>query len=336
MSLANHLTAKEIPSIPEYTINRLDFRDVPIDGNGKRGVAANVSITLHNDYPVALTIPSIGFEVLMPDCDSEPYIEVASVITNPLDISPNANVTAEAQGLIREIPDSLTRACPLTKLSPLDKFMDHYLHGEDAQVFVRGKKMDETDIPDWASSILEGITVPVAFPGQSFGDFIRNLSLTDVDFKLPSPFADPNAPDSQPRVSGTVEVLAALPAELNVDLEVDGLQAKGDVLYQGKKFGELELDHWQKANSTRITVPGEDQDLLSITSRVDDAPLNITDGDVFSDLMQVLLFGDDDIVLDVTSKVDVRVVTVLGRLIVKGVPAKGKIPVKRSSLFWQS
>ncbi|KAF4979537.1 hypothetical protein FZEAL_4305 [Fusarium zealandicum] len=322
--------ASKIPSIPDYKIERLDLHDRPVDGHGRKVIEADVSMKVHNDYPVSFRVPTLGFEVLVPNCDSSlPSISVADAITDPIHIRANKDVTADAKGVIRNIPESLTRICPHSKSSPLDHFMSRYLHGDDAQVFVRGKKLNDSDTPEWISDILESITVPVDFPGRSFDSFIRNFSLTDVDFKLPDPFADPNDPNSEPRVSGTAQVLAALPPELNVDLGVEKLRANADLFYEKRKLGELNLRDWQTANSTKVLDDKNDETLLNITSRVIDAPITITDGDVFSEVMQKLLFGDDDLELDIKAEVDVQVTTVLGILTVKKVPAEGKIPVKR-------
>ncbi|UKZ80494.1 hypothetical protein TrVFT333_008255 [Trichoderma virens FT-333] len=322
--------AKQIPSIPEYKIDRLNIHDVPTGDGGRMAVGANASIVAYNDYPIGLTVPQLAFDLLVPNCDpSEPHIMVATAITEPIDVEPHANVTVDAIGLINDIPDTLTRACPLTNMSPLDNFFKRYMHGEDAQIFVRGQDSDKSDIPEWIRSFLSSVTVPISFPGQSFNDAIRNLSLTDVDFKLPSPFADPSDPDSKARVSGTVEILAELPSELNVDIGVNSLRASGDLYYKGKKFGELNVEHWQKANSSKTVDPEDEKSLLQITSRITNVPLDITDGDVFSDVMGELLLGDKDILLDVEARVDIKVSTVLGDLVLRDVPAKGKIPVKQ-------
>lgn len=333
-ALANALAAEEIPSIPEYKIQHLMFFDAPIGRQGHKGVGTNVSVLVHNDYSLGLDVPSLGLQVLVPNCDpSQPSIEVATAVTDVVHVQPKADVLAKASGIIREIPDSLTRACPDSKLSPLDSFMRHYLHGESTQVFVRGKVPDASSLPGWAGSILESIVVPIEFSGQNMDSLIRNFSLTNVDFKLPSPFADPKDPSGKPRVSGTVRVLAALPAELNVDIGVDGIRAVGDLFYKHQKFGELHLERWQKANSSIGSGSGA-EDTITITSRIIDAPIDIVDGDVFGDIVQKLLFGEEDIVLDVKSAVDVRVATVLGKLVLRDIPATGKIPVKRPSSIY--
>ncbi|KAF4420004.1 hypothetical protein FACUT_11320 [Fusarium acutatum] len=320
--------ANEIPSMPNYNIQRMDLHDRPVDGHGRKVIEADVSLKVHNDYPVSFRVPTLGFEVLVPNCDSSlPSISVADAITEPIDIKAKADVQADAKGIIRDIPESLTKACPHSESSPLDHFMDRYLHGEDAKVFVRGKKTNNTDTPEWISNILESITVPIDFPGRSFDSLIRNFSLTDVDFKLPDPFADVNDPEGDPRVSGTAQVLAAVPPELNVELGVDKLRSNADLFYKKRKMGELNLRQWQSANSTKVHDKETDETLLNITSRLVDVPLTITDGDVFSEVMQKLLFGGGDITLDIKAEVDVKLKTVLGILTVKKVPAEGKIPV---------
>ena len=321
--------------MPEYNIERMDLHDRPVDGHGREVIEADVSLKAHNDYPVSFQVPILGFEVLVPNCDSTlPSISVAEAVTDPINVDAKSDVRADAKGTIRDIPESLIRACPHSESSPLDNFMDRYLHGEDAKVFVRGKKLNNTNTPEWISDILESITVPVDFPGRSFDSLIRNFSLSDVDFKLPDPFADVNDPDGEPRVSGTAQVLAALPPELNVNLGVDKIRANADLFYKKRKMGELNLQHWQDANSTRVQDKENNETLLNITSRLVDVPLTITDGDVFSEVMQKLLFGGGDLTLDIKAEVDVKVKTVLGILTVKKVPAEGKIPVNGPSSLW--
>lgn len=325
--------ASKIPSLPEYRIEHLDFHDVPWGENESRAIAANVTLGLFNEYPISLNIPPLGFEILVSNCQSsEPSISVAEAVTELIEVRAHANVSARALGVISEIPDSLVRLCPDTELSPLDYFMDSYLHGEDAEVLVRGREVEGSGTPKWISSILSSITVPIALPGRSFGDLIRDFSAEDINFKLPSPFADPSDPDSSPQVSGTIHVLAALPEEMKLDLGVRKIKSRSNLFYGGKKLGELNQNQWQDANSTRLVDNGES--LINITTRIVDLPLTITDNDVFGEVLRKMFFGSDDILLDVEASVDIKVGTVVGELAVRGVPAKGKIPVKRPSSSW--
>nr|XP_036585904.1 pre-rRNA processing protein [Colletotrichum truncatum]KAF6796095.1 pre-rRNA processing protein [Colletotrichum truncatum] len=317
--------ANQIPTLPTYNISRLNFRDVP-DSDGRTAVGADVAVTAFNEFPISLDVPELGFQVLVPNCNEfDPYILLADATTEPLSIRPRAEVTANVSGIVRELPKDLTRVCPNSKSSPLDKFLDLYLHGEDATVYVRGRKLPNSETPGWIGDILSEIMVPVPFPAQGFDNLIKSFSLTDVNFQLP----DPDDDDGSPKVSGTVQVLAGLPKEMNFDINVTNMRATADVMYQHKKLGELNLQEWQPANSTKIEGTEKKEPLLKITSRVVDAPLNITDGDVLTDVMQKLLFGAKEVLLDVKASVDVKVNTALGNLVLKDIPAEGKIPVKR-------
>jgi hypothetical protein len=162
---------------------------------------------------------------------------------------------------------------------------------------------------------------------------IRSFSLTDVHFTMPDPGAEPDDPDSNPRVSGSILVLAGLPSEMNFSLNVTNVRADADVFYRGDKLGELDLRKWQDANSTQIPATEESEATLKIQSRINDAPLEVTDSDVLTDVIQALLFGGSEVMLTVKALVDVKVQTILGELVVKAVPAEGKIPVKRPSPF---
>src|SRR5690606_28555660 len=125
----------------------------------------------------------------------------------------------------------------------------------------------------------------------SFDNLVRSFSLTDVYFKMPNPAADPNDPESEPRVSGTILVVAGLPSEMDFTLNVTNIRADADVFYKGDKLGELNLKEWQRANSTQIPATKDEEAKLKIQSRIKDVPLNVTDPDVLTDVIQALLFG---------------------------------------------
>ncbi|KAK0612878.1 hypothetical protein B0T17DRAFT_498804 [Bombardia bombarda] len=326
--------ANKLPQLPAYNITKLNFQEKPIPGHDEQAMAAEVSINAFNLYPVSVDVPELGFEVLVPGCDPlAPYILVAVAVTSPVAVRPHTEVVVDVHGLVKELPKDLTHICPNSGSSPLDMFFKKYMEGEEATVFVRGQNKDSEspvapDTPDWISDILSSITVPVAFPGRSFDNLIRSFSLTDVHFTMPDPFAEPGDPDGDPKVSGTIEVMAALPSEMNFGLNVTHVRADADVFYHGKKLGELNLSEWQKANSTQLPVKKDREAMLKINSRIKDAPLNVTDADVLTDVMQALLFGGREVILGIKALVDVEVQTILGQLVVKGVPAEGKIPLK--------
>ncbi|ATY62084.1 hypothetical protein A9K55_009065 [Cordyceps militaris] len=304
-------------------IQHLNFHQVPLGHGDSQGIGANVSVSVQNEYPISLTVPRVGFEVLISGCTpDDAKIAVGTGRSSVIDVKPKTDIIAEASGLIRKLPQKLTQACPVSELSPLDEFLKHYLGGEEAQIFVRGKQPSDSELPEWLGDLLASVTVPIDFPGGSFDDLLRNFSLTDVDFSLPSPFE----PEGKPRVTGTVVAIAALPEGVDVDLKVEGLKTQGNLFYKDKKFGELNLREWQKASSRKLDSDAKEI-LVEITSRVDNAPIDITDNDVFSSLASDYLFGSKGVIVHARAKLDVKVDTVLGPLVIKEVPAEGRIPV---------
>lgn len=292
-------------------------------------MVAEVSLTAYNEYPVELNIPELAFDILVPGCNDDQYIIIADAVTSEVHVQPRSDVEVDVHGLIRELPDSLTRACPHSNSSPLDSLLKQYMQGEPATLFVRGSSQPDGSTPRWIAEILSSVTVPVPFPGRSLDGLLRDFSLTDVHFTLPDPFADEGDPNANPKVSGNVLVTAGLPAEMNFGVDVTAVRAFADVFYKSKKLGELNLERWQRANSTRVEAKQGGEATLRIQSRINDAPLNVTDSDVFSDVIQKLMFGGKPVQLDIKAAVDVKVETSLGQLVLKDVPAEGKIPVKR-------
>ncbi|TPX15213.1 uncharacterized protein E0L32_004771 [Thyridium curvatum] len=315
--------------MPKYNITKMNFEEITLPGQDVEAMAAEIRLSAFNKYPVEVDIPELSFEVLIPDCNSrDPYIIVADATTSQVAVRPRTEVVAEVHGVIRELSESLVKACPNSDSSPLDLLLKRYMSGGDATVFVRGKRGTQSDTPNWVSEILSSVTVPVPFPGRTFDNLIEDFSLTDVHFTLPDPLAEPDDPDANPKVSGSIVVTAGLPSEMNFDINVTNVRATADVFYRAKKLGELNLRKWQHANSTREEATDDHHATLKIQSQITDAPLNVTDGDVLSDVVQALLFGEKKVLLGVRAHVDVMVKTVLGQLVLKDVPAEGEIPVK--------
>lgn len=293
-------------------------------------MAADVSLTVTNDFPVTFTVPPLKFNILTRDCSPEqPYILLADATTAEIEVKPKQDVHVDVGGVIRELPNTLITACPDTKKSPLDLLLGGYINGDETILYVQGSDSSSFDTPEWITKLLSSIIVPLPFPGHTFDGLIRDFSLADVHFGLPDPFAAPDSPKSQPRLSATVKALINLPKEMNFPINVGRVRADADVYYHKEKLGTLNLRKWQKANSTRIEPDGETSAGLAIASIVRNAPLNVTDDGVFADLVEALIFGGKAVVLDVQAQVDVETETALGKFIVRDLPAQGKVFVKR-------
>lgn len=314
--------------MPEYKIDHLGFSNAERDG--EKGMVANVSLRFTNDYPVDFDIPKFRFDILVPGCSAdEDFLKLGEAMTAEAQIQPKTEVNVAVSGFVRKLPEALITACPETQSSPIDRLLGSYIEGRETLVYVRGSRNPSADTPTWITDFMKDVIVPVPFPGHEFKDLIRNFTLADVHFGLPSPFASPDSPESKPRLSAVVKALIGLPEEIKFPIDVAQVRADSDVYYKKKKLGQLDLGKWQHANSTRTIIPHEKEEGLLVQSIVKNAPLDITDDDVFADVIQALVFGGNPVILGVQAKVDVETETVLGKFVVRGIPAQGKVYVKR-------
>nr|POE94383.1 hypothetical protein CFP56_16623 [Quercus suber] len=311
----------DIPTIPTYQIKRLNIHE--FDRDGEKGMAADISLLVDNDYPVDFALPSLGFNILVDNCQKhDPYIKLADAVTQVVHIHPKKQVLFNATGLVHSLPDVLTQDCPGSHKSPLDLILGRYMAGQENTVYVQGAASPSEITPQWIVDLISDITIPVPLPGKSMGHLIRNFSLEDTHFSFPDPFAQPNTPKANPRISAIVRALIALPEEMNFNLSVSRVRADGDVFYKGKKLGYLDLHKWQDASSHRVESSNGDGPLLMVESKVHEAPLWITDDNVLTDVIQELIFGGKEVVMEIKANVDVKVDTALGELAIRQIPAQ--------------
>lgn len=326
------LESHDIPAMPDFDIHKLNVHEKNMT-DGKTALAADVAIEVANRYPVDLQIPPLGFQLLVPGCaPTDSYVLLADAGTKPIHVKPKHDVMVNATGIIRRFSKEAITACPGTVQSPLDVFLGNYIHGEDSTVFVRGSEAPSDSTPQWIVDLMAGITVPVPFPGRSFGHLIKEYKMEHVHFDMPDLFADPNAPESNPRVSAQIKALIALPEEFNINVGVDRVRADADVFYEERKFGELDLHKWHAAESKPVESSGDHND-LQVLSKIKQAPLMITDNDVFSEVVSELFTSSSGINLTVKAEVDVEMETALGKLVVRKIPAEGAVPVNRMLPF---
>jgi hypothetical protein len=318
----------DIPSLPHYNITKLNLGEAK---HGQKGLGADASIVVQNDFPVQITLPPVAVDVGIEGCSaSDKHIMVGTAQTGYLDIKPNSDIKVDVTGNVDKLSDPLTEVCPNSAKSPLDAFLGDYMKGQDATIYINCCKFPDPATPDWARELLKDITVPVPFAGKSMGNLIKNFSLADMHFSLPNPFAEPGTPEARPKISGIVNVDIGLPNEMNFPIDVTQVKADADIYYHKKKLGKMNLEKWQKANSTRIEGHGSEGPSLLVQSVIKNAPIEILDDDLFSEVVQALLFGGKSILMDLKAAVSVGVDTPMGKLAVRGIPAQGVVPVKRS------
>lgn len=318
----------KLPSVPRYNITRLNLRE---QRPGHKGMGADVSIMVTNDFPVQLTIPPVAVDVLVDGClESDQHIMVGTAETASLYVQPKTDVEVNVTGRVDTLPEALTETCPGSHKSPLDALLGDYMHGQDAKLYVSCCSFPDPETPAWAHDLLKDITVPVPLPSHEMGKLIKNFSFADVHFSLPDPFAEPGTPEAAPKISAVVKVEINIPNQMNFPLDVNRVKADADIFYHGKLLGTLDLKKWQEANSTRIDAHGSDGPSLMVQSDIQKAPINIKDDDLFSEVVQALIFGNKGVTMKVKAAVSVKVDTPMGGFAVREIPAEGIVPVKRS------
>ena len=317
-----------MPTLPQYDLTKLNIHEVGFS-DGDTGIAVDASAIVSNDYPFTFTAPPMAFEIQVPGCMPESSIVIANATTDEIQINAKEDISVTAQGLVRNFPDNLVSLCPDSMKSPLDNLLSQYMNGAKTTFFVRGSELPVSGTPLWVAEILREVTMPLSITGHSFKNLIRNFTMSDVHFSLPSPIADPDSPEASPRISASIKVVANLPEEMNFPVKVPHVRSFADVFYKGNKLGELDLHRWQDAESERIEPHGNAPPGIVIRTDVKDAPLNITDSDVFQEVISAMLFGKDKVILSVKAKVDIETSSALGTFVVRDIPAKGEVPVKR-------
>lgn len=290
-------------------------------------MAADVEISLVNEHPIGITVPPLRFDILVPNCDGKPSIQLADAATGEIIIKPHSDVVVKAGGIVRELPKPLTSDCPGSNLSPLDIILSNYLDGKDAKLFVRGSKTPDPTTPEWITKLMSSVIVPVPFPGRSFDSLVKEFHLDNTSFTLPSPFAGDKDDEASPRITSDIEVIAGMPKDMNFGINVSRISAQADIYHKGKMMGILHLDKWQESSSKRIQLKDGYSD-LQINSHVEKAPLEIINEEVFEDVITAFYFGKG-VNLLAKVRLNIDVTTVLGNFIVKGMPAEATVPIKR-------
>lgn len=274
------------------------------------GLIASANVSAMNEYPVKFDIPPLAFDVMLLDCSKTPLV-LGTMKTDLIHVLPKQNVTAAVTGFMKQLPTALTSTCPDSEKSPLDAFIGAYLEGNTTSIYVKGGEQGQ-NTPLWIGDILKSMTIAVPVPSHPFGNTIKNFSLEDVNFSLPG------LEGGSPRLSANINVVVGLPKDIDMEISVDRVRADADMYYKGKKLGELGLHEWQNASSKKV---GDD---LHVKSEVVNAPLKITDQDVFTEVLQSMIFGHG-VKMTARAVVDVSSTTALGKFVVRGVPGEGDI-----------
>ena len=310
-------------------MTRFNIHDVPTIGN-KTAIQADVSVSIRNYYPIELTVPSLEFQVLVPNCEpGDVNILVGNVTTGDFKIKARRPITVDATGRLHDFPDELTSICPGKTSSPLDLLVERYIRGVETTIFVSGRDFKSPHAPSWFGDLFSNLTLPVPFTSHGFSRLIKRFSMTKVHFFLPEPLAEPGSPESLPQVSSLVQVAVGLPKEMNFPVNVSRVRSTADIYYEDELLGKIDLRKWQRARASRNeSAPASAPELL-VEFDVKNAPLEISNEDAFANVVQKLIFRRQPVNLQVKAKVDAQTVSPMGTFAIRDIPANAQIVVNR-------
>ncbi|TQS39302.1 hypothetical protein Golomagni_00175 [Golovinomyces magnicellulatus] len=318
---------KELPTIPRSYIDTINFREVAIPTHGNHTLVADVSMFIENTQPVEFEVPALDLQVLVHGCDASSLIEIASAVTSSTRFHPYSGAHLDVSGIVRELPKILVEPCPDSDSSPLDVLISDHIHGKNTTLFIRGSESPSHGMPDWISKILSEITVPIIVPGSQYDGSVKNFSLTNTEFSLPDFFAEPGTDRSYSHLSGKIIASIKIPQEINLNISVNELRAFINVLYKGMKFGEVNLDKWQKVECKIIEGQKDAGRFLKLQTLLKNAPVKITDDSVFAKIVEALLTKKGAIMIGIEALVDAQISSVLGKILVKDISAEGTVPI---------
>lgn len=289
-----------------------------------------MSVSVRNDYPVELAVPTVAFQVLVPNCDpGDTHILVGNATTEEFKIKARQPITVEATGRLYDFPDELTSICPGKSSSPLDLLVERYIQGLETTIYVSGKDFQSPHAPSWLGDLFSNLTLPIPFTSHGFSRLIKRFSMTNVHFSLPDLFAEPGSPESLPKVSSLVQVAVGLPKEMNFPLNVSRVRSTADIYYEGEPLGKINLKKWQHAKATRNESAPIFAPELLVEFDVKNAPLEVTNEDAFTSVVQKLIFRREPVNLHVKAKVDAQTNTPMGLFAIRDIPASAQIVVNR-------
>lgn len=292
--------------IPAYNITSLSARD-----SSTTGIYVEAAITVAYQSLLDAVIPSVVLEASIMGCNGD-VIPLAVAENMPFHVSrDSASVSIVGSGHCREIPKPALRKCgDANSQSPLDVLMESYLAGNDTTVFVSGHSTEDRS---WLQELLSHVHIPIQIAGNQNEQLARDIELSDVKMNLPSFFGG----GGKPKISGKIRGIIDIPSDIKVDVQVDSVHVLADLLYKGKKFAYLESPGWAPASSR---FPKQEELLVEVTLK--DAPVTITNQDVFSSVVSQLLGGN--VLVDVLGTGDVKVITSLGKLEAHKLPIEAK------------
>ena len=307
------------PTLPEYTVNKLNVVDQP-----GQGTLMTASADIVNPYAMTLDVPALDWKVFVPGCTPSERIRLTNARTGRLSIRDGKNITVEVSSSISSLPQALLDPCRDATPSPLEAFFQAFLDPkQNTTVFISGAS-HAISLPKWLPDILSSLIVPVPVPhfDTNTTDLISAIHCSEMKVTFPSPWAPPGTPQAQPRVSGLIEAVIRPPKEAeNVAINVTAVKTDVYLFDEGAKFGRIVVPEWSPATTERKAK-------IHVKARVAEVPIEVLDPVIFQRVMTKVLRGGGTVEIEVEGTVDTQVSVLVGDFAIRGIPVKGIVEVQ--------
>jgi len=314
--------------LPEFKVT-----GVHVEDNVKKGTVMSASVELDNSYPVEVEVPELGWRVSLPGCDSE-LIRVTDAETSTITIVPGETVVVNISSSILSLPEKFLTPCTNT-FSPLESFVHSLLNTTltPPRIYLSGHypTNPSPSLPPWLPGLLSSLTIPLPLPqlDSNLTDNLQtDIKVRNMKFTLPSPWAPPGTPYSQPKVSGQVDATITLPPEIaQVKVNITALRTDLNLFDEGEQFGRIVIPEWVPAKTTRR----ETQDgrvNITVTNQVVEVPVEVVDPVIFNRVMRKVLQGEGVVEVGIQGTVDAKVEIQVGKFILRKIPVRTSVAVQ--------
>jgi hypothetical protein len=305
--------------MPNFSIDELNVVDRPGEGTVMTATAEII-----NPYPVKLDVPALQWKVSVPGCAPNDRIRLTDATTSPLSLRKGHNITVNISSSISSLPQNLLDPCSNTSPSPLEILFQALLDStQNTTVFISGSHQSSS-LPKWLPGILSSLVIPFPIPrlDTNTSDLLSSIHLSQMKLTLPAPWAPPDSPHAQPKISGLVEAIIRPPKEaVNVGFNVTAVKADVFLFDQGDKFGRIVIPEWSPATTTRLKK-------VHVKVRIAEVPVEVLDPIVFQRVMGKVLQGGGVVDIGVEGTVDGQISVLIGEFAIRGIPVEGVVPVE--------
>lgn len=230
----NATFAQTLELLPKDTDLPFVVRDIEVDT--KKHLSVNMSVLLDKRLPVSLDVARIEWDVAIPDCDGKPVL-LGYWDSQPFSIAPNSPLLFVVNGLVKSIPESLTKKCA-GGMSALNAFLSQMVneHTLRAWVSARASQHNRDVLFGWLYQTITSVRkeLNLAVP-RTEAPSVLAVGFSNTSIVIPSLWNSLKA-----MVSGQLSASLELKNMRNVHFDLSNVHASAYAKEKGSKFALLQ------------------------------------------------------------------------------------------------